>query len=354
MPVGSNRTAANLQSLDWLFGQLPGKMRGNVIPPEIYDGTGLPVELGAHSHGDQGPAPPQPPPPALDNPESLQAAYEWFKTERAKLEEFTRFQFAAVRQHQQADLARHYRSEENLALRAQELNREMQFLATQSKALQARARELAMWESRLSTQAQKLTQAHDDLLNIHKTSTNVRKDTQAQLASLQQMRDEMAQLQSAEVAARASFAAFEAELTERQRTWEKKQADLAARQTEMEQRYEALEQAEIAAARRLAELDDLEDRLREEFEAQQRQLVKDRQEVEALYTQMRGRGDLPCGKTPEPTAARFDAALHADLEALQTEIEQRFEALKQAEEAQRRRMARLDGLVGRLQAEFDG
>jgi chromosome segregation ATPase len=287
----SPREAAIVESLDWLFGNLAGKMTGNVIPAEVYDSARFrsnPVSAAVVSGQADALAAPTQPPPALDSPTGVQAAYEWFRAERERLAEFTRFQFAAVQQHQQEDLARHYRSEQQLAARSQELNRELQFLASQSQALQARARELAQWENALSVQAQKLMQAHGDLLHIQKTSTDVERDTEVQQARLEQMRAEMAQLQTVEAAARATFASFDSTLAERQKAWEQKQADLTARQTAMEQRYDALEKAEAAAKSRLAELDDLEDHLRQEFENQQQQLVRDRKEIEALYTELRG------------------------------------------------------------------
>jgi chromosome segregation ATPase len=141
----------------------------------------------------------------------------------------------------------------------------------------------------LSAQAQKLTQAHEELLHIEKTSANIQRDTEAQQAYLEQMRGEMAQLQTNAAAARSSFATFDTELAERQQAFQRKQAEMAARQKEMEQRYQALEQAEVAARRRLAELDDLEDRLQEEVDEQQRQLVLERREIDALCAELRGR-----------------------------------------------------------------
>jgi predicted nucleic acid-binding Zn-ribbon protein len=99
----------------------------------------------------------------------------------------------------------------------------------------------------------------------------------------------MAQLQTTAAAARNTFATFDTELAERQQSFQKKQAEMAARQKEMEQRYQALEKAEVAARRRLAELDDLEDRLQEEVEDQQRRLILERKEIDAISAELRGR-----------------------------------------------------------------
>jgi hypothetical protein len=295
-PVMSNRQAALVESLDWLFGQLPDKMTGHVIPAEVFDGLGrgptpLPPTLQAR-RAQALAAPPQPP-PALETPEDLRLAHEWFQVERARLEEYTRQQFADIEAQQQAGMSRFYQGEAALAARSREINREMQFLAAQSQALQARARELADWESQLSTQMARLTQAQGELLYIQTTSANIQRDTELQQASLLQLRQEAAQLQTQEAAARDSFAAFDQALADRQRAWEQKQADMAARQQAMEQRYQALEQAEAAAKRRLAELDDLEDHLRQEFDNQQQQLLRERQELDALYAEVRQRDLAP-------------------------------------------------------------
>jgi hypothetical protein len=289
----SNRPATIVESLDWLFGQLPEKMTGHVIPAEVFDnigrGNALPPDVTRPQRLAALANPPSPP-PALDSPEGFKAAYEWFLKERARLEDYTREQFADFEALQASQLARHYQSEASLTMRAQEVNREMQFLAAQSQALKARARELADRENALAGQMARFSKAQDELITIQKSSANIELDTEIQQASLEQMRRETAQLQVEEAAARESFAAIEAELAERQRAWEKKQADLAARVQAMEQRYQAMEKAEAAAKRRLAELDDLEDHLREEFESQQRQLVFERQELAGLYAELRERG----------------------------------------------------------------
>jgi hypothetical protein len=78
-------------------------------------------------------------------------------------------------------------------------------------------------------------------------------------------------------------------LQQRQQAWEQKQAETAKFVAQMEQRCRTLEKAEEAAKRRLAELDDLEERLREEFETQERQLAQERRELETLRNQLRPR-----------------------------------------------------------------
>src|SRR5262249_37344815 len=156
-------------------------------------------------------------------------ANEWLQAERARLEEYTRGQFALLRQQHEAGMAKHFRGEEALALRSQELNREMKFLASQSEALQHRARELGKWEAALSQQMDKLHQAQSELLRIKETSENIQRDTEDQRAFLQELQAETGQRQAAETAARAEFESLEATLKERQQAWEKKQEEITAR-----------------------------------------------------------------------------------------------------------------------------
>ena len=63
---------------------------------------------------------------------------------------------------------------------------------------------------------------------------------------------------------------------------ETKQAELSARLVEMEQRYLVLDRTETTTQRRIAELDEREERLRKEFEENERQLSKERQELVTL------------------------------------------------------------------------
>src|SRR5438309_2337827 len=104
-------------------------------------------------------------PPTLENPGDLQVAQEWLQAERQRLEAYTRSQFAAIQQQHQSLLAKQFRSEEALALRAQELNREMKFLASQAEALQSRAHQLAEREMALSAHMERLVSAEQDLFN---------------------------------------------------------------------------------------------------------------------------------------------------------------------------------------------
>jgi chromosome segregation ATPase len=232
------------------------------------------------------------PPPELDTPEGLRAAYEWFRSEKARLDEYTRSQFAVVHAQHQALLAKHMRDQETLALRDQEVNREMQYLAAQAALIQKRSQELSEWEKALSEQAERLAGAQDELLRLQQTSEGLQKDTEAQCVALAKLREEAERLRAGKAAARGGFGAFEAELRQRQQEWEKKGADIEQRRAAMERRCTELEKAEEAVRRRTRELDELEEQLRQEIEAQERKQTAERHELRALRDQLEAQADL--------------------------------------------------------------
>src|SRR5262249_54183468 len=148
------------------------------------------------SNGMQAPTEPEPP-PILKDPADLQLAHEWLNAERARLEAYTRSQFAIIQQQHQALLAKQFRSEEALALRAQELNREMKFLASQSEALQGRARELAEREATLTMHMEDLAAAEQEFLNIQHTDSSMVDVAEAHRALLERWRADTAQVRAA-------------------------------------------------------------------------------------------------------------------------------------------------------------
>ncbi len=267
-----------MQSIDLLFTGLNGESAVYAPAPRHHGGPGdvpaRPMEF----------SPSMPPEGAQLDP---RAAYEWLVNEKKKLEEYTRGQFDMIQQQHQALLAKHFRSEEALALRAQDLNREMQFLASQSEGLQRRAHELAEHEMLLNAQIEKLAQAQEELISLQNSSENTRRDVEVQQEFLSQLRAETAQLQRLGQCTRTEFNDFETTLRERQQAWEKKQAEFVARQAQMEQRYAALDKAEETSKRRVAELDEMEDQLRREFEQSERALAAERREIETLRSRLR-------------------------------------------------------------------
>jgi hypothetical protein len=215
------------------------------------------------------------PPADLEKNPELREALQWLQGERRRLEEYTRNQFAALQQRHQAILAQHFRNEETLALRTQELNREMAFFAAQAKIIQERAGELARREKAVAEQAEKL-RAQQELQGLGEHTGPNPADWQAETEATS---NGLAEAASA--------------LEEHQAAWEAKQAEITDRLAQMERRYQALEQAEEAARRRMAELDELENRLTQEFERQERQLALERRQVEALRARLRLQGVDP-------------------------------------------------------------
>jgi chromosome segregation ATPase len=268
-------------TVDELFARLHDDRSDYALTPPYAAGANSSSENGTSSYAEVQP------PPQLDSSADLQVAREWLQAERRRLEAYTHSQFAAIQQQHQTLLARQFRSEEALALRAQELNREMKFLASQAEALQSRAHQLAEREAALSVQVERLAGAEQALVAILETGTDISEDAAGRRAILERLRTDMAELRAAGSHASAEAAAFEAALRERQRAWEEKHGALVARLEEMEHRYQALEKAEQASQRRLTELDELEELLRTEFEQQEKRLAQERAEVEVLRLRLR-------------------------------------------------------------------
>src|SRR5262245_36351997 len=115
MAVPRNPDPRNVESLDAVFSDLSNKWAGFGALQPRYNGVEYapePVPL----PGARGPAAyagPEPP-PGLEDPTNTQAAYAWFQAEKARLDEYTRYQFAAIQQQQQAEMAAYYRREEAL------------------------------------------------------------------------------------------------------------------------------------------------------------------------------------------------------------------------------------------------
>jgi hypothetical protein len=281
MTVSGPAAPPRTQSVDALFARLHDDRAGY---PTVFQ-PGPSVDPAVNS-GIPSPVEPEPP-PLLKDPADVTVAQEWLDAERARLEAYTRSQFAAIQQQHQTLLAKQFRSEEALALRAQELNREMKFLASQSEALQVRARELGEREAALTLHMEQLAGAEQEFLTTQQAGSNVAGVAEAHRVLLEQLRADTARLQAAGADARTDAVAFEAALKERQTAWEKKHAALVARLGQMEERFTALEKAEAASQRRMTELDELEEMLRSEFEQQEKRLAHERKEIEVLRTKLR-------------------------------------------------------------------
>ncbi len=278
----------NAQFVDWLFAQLPGEGQAYSTPLAFGAALGIagtPLPAGQETEGRSGLLWPSPPPP-LKGPEDLQAAYEWLKNERGRLEAYTRSQFETIRRQNQAIMEKHFRSEEVLAVRSQELNREMQFLATQTEALRRQSSDLAERERALAAQVEKLSQAQEDLIATQQANQSLQDNVSRQRSVLENLRRETAELQSFDASEHAKLDSLETVLRQRQQEWEQKQRELTARQGEMEKRFSALQKDESAVERRMRELDEWESRLRDELEQWERELILERRDLDKLRTEL--------------------------------------------------------------------
>ena len=285
--TGSNGQAPSpVRAVDSLFVQM-AEGNGSVKPYLNPNGLSQPV-------GPSADAPPQPapfhpagwpdPPSVIDSVPELREAYQWLQGERQRLEEYTRGQFANIRRQHQELLAHHFRKEEAVALRTQELNREMAFVAAQAKIIQQRAAELAVREKALAAQIEKLFQAQGAAGQAAPAGPR---------SAWEELRTETARLRGSPETGPGQLAEVESALRERQSFWETRQEEITERLAQMERRYRALEEAEEATRRRVAELDELEARLTREFEKQERQLALERRQIETLRARLRLQGVDP-------------------------------------------------------------
>lgn len=250
-----NGSAGYVRGVELLFAHLDDAAGAAAVPP-----------LGTFRSGPARPPislprdwPPQP--PALDGPEGLRAAQDWFRAERLKLEAYTEQQFETIRQQHYEVLTRHYQNEADIARRVQEINRELQLLATQAAAMKERARGLAEWEEALDAQTAHLARLQQEHVTAREASGAVSPAESERLAALEVLRAATSHRQLSEAAGRAKFEAVQILLQEHQATWETKQAEVLARQEQLERRCRELEKAEDALRRRIAEIDDMEDRM---------------------------------------------------------------------------------------------
>src|SRR5687768_8498881 len=126
MPASSHPQLQHAHSVDALFAHINDE---HVSGPGSYVPAGrVPATRVARPAASADAAAGVQPPPRLERPEDLRAAHAWLQKERQRLDEYTRSQFETIQSQHEALLAKHFRGEQNLAVRSQELNRELQFL----------------------------------------------------------------------------------------------------------------------------------------------------------------------------------------------------------------------------------
>jgi DNA repair exonuclease SbcCD ATPase subunit len=277
MAAVNGSLAQHVQSLDWLFGQMANQ-GSETIPSTHFmvEGAAAPPTQPRQPADQMPPDWPQLPSILQQSPEG-RTAYEWLRAERQRLEEYTRSQFALIRQNHQAVMARNFQNEEALTRRTQTLNADVQLLASQAHSLEERTQTLAQRESAIEARMGALASVQDELRAAEQARDAIRIEVERQQTILNDLEAQ---------AARVQQGLLQADLEQRWQAMNEKQAELTARQSQMENRYQALEKAEAGAVRRAAELDELEYRLGKEFEKQERQLALERREIEALRVRL--------------------------------------------------------------------
>src|SRR5262249_1430922 len=106
-------------------------------------------------------APPEPP-PDLKDAADVQAAFEWLQVERVRLERYTQAQFEKIQKQHEGLLAQHFDREQEAALQAQEINREIQRLAKFSEALDERQKQLDERQTNLNGQEDQLKDLREE------------------------------------------------------------------------------------------------------------------------------------------------------------------------------------------------
>jgi hypothetical protein len=279
------RQARALEALDVVFSQLGGESAP--APPVAPSAGATRRPPASPARGQE--FDPQPPPASIPLTPQLQTAYEWLQREKSRLEGYTRAQLARIHSQREEMMRQSHNDEQAIILRAQELNRKEEFLAHQTKALQAHAAHVAQWENGLLGRLEENRKTQETLAEAQKTTEDVLQKIAGQRALLEALRFETSALQAARDAARADLAALEAALPAQREALEREQASLAAARAQVEQRLLGLDKDEAAMQRRLAELDDMEAQLREELEAQERQVSRERREIAEVRAKLRVR-----------------------------------------------------------------
>src|SRR5262245_37305579 len=190
----SDEPAPHVESVDQIFSWLAEAVHTGHVPREAVQPPQAP--------GTAAPAPASVPPSSPIAPfapaprqADLQAEHRWLQEERKRLEAYTLSQFALIKQQREELLTRKTQIEEALALREQELNRQMKILAESNEALQKRGKETAEREAVLSEQLEQINNAQQTLQTLQQTSARMQKEIEAQRGQLEQTRIQSAHLQ---------------------------------------------------------------------------------------------------------------------------------------------------------------
>ena len=259
-------TGRTTQLVDWVFSRIAGdpeailKGIGSALPTQ---GEPTRAELGETQL-----------PPTIRGPADVQAAYDWLRREKRRLEGYTQSQLALLQSEHQALVKQNYANESAIIGRSQELSRQQELLAEQSQELQRQDLQLSQHEQELAAQREQWQKAQEELAANQERHARMCLEAEAQVAVLESLKLETAALTQSREAARADLEALALAITEQRVAWEKDQAQL-------ESRLQAADQAEAAVRRREREVDELETLFLEEMEKRELQLAEERREWEA-------------------------------------------------------------------------
>jgi len=289
------------------------------------------------------------------------AEEEWVREERQSLQDFTKQQFALIRQqqqllNQQRDelISRQNALNETCLLRQQDLNRQIKLLAAKTVQVEDREKALSQQEAQLIIEAQQLMKVRDDL-NAYRRKLAEEED------QLQSLRTEMDPLIKQEQALRLERSEEETAIRKQREALEQERAQLKHRFDELNRRNDELDRAEQALNRRIDEVTALEEHvlsegfqselkeLQERVEQERRTLI----EAESLAAQVqhhltrtrKQNADL------EEAAETLRAALKEEQEAWELRrlpMEERFRDVEQRELEVQRRTEELRELEAQL------
>jgi chromosome segregation ATPase len=225
--------------------------------------------------------------PSLPSLSDWQTEYQWVLEERRRLEAYTVSQFALIKQQREELLGRRAGIEETLALREQELNRQLRLLAEGSETQEKRNRELAEREAALAAQMETWAAARQELQALQQINSTLQTENEAQRILAEELRIQVAHLQEAVRAGRSELAVIEQVVRRRQQAAEEERGELAAARRQLEQRFAALEKAEESFRRRTAEIDQLEVQIRLELEQREQQVALEHKELEKARAKLR-------------------------------------------------------------------
>src|SRR5262249_576752 len=188
-----------------MIGGGPGVVGSGLSVPAIPTAPREPMMLGELN-----------PPPLVESEADLQAAYQWLLAERRRLESYTRVQFQRLQNEHQTLLSQSYSNEQRLVSSFQELSRQKEFLAHQTKILQRRGQELGEGETTLAQQMQHVCTLQSNLDQMQETSATVKRDVDTERQLLESLRTESAALQRAKESARQDLETVECALREHQ------------------------------------------------------------------------------------------------------------------------------------------